>query len=181
MKRTSKIAVAVGAALTLGLGAAVVSAHSHGWGGGPGYGMGHGMHGGMGPGYGMGRGMSGAYPGTVEDRLEALKSELSITATQEPAWQAFVDNAKQQVESRQAWFNKMHEAGAAASAPERLEQQTEMMKQRQAHLESSATALKNLYAALTPEQKAIADQRFGGFGPGHRAQGHRSGPGERSR
>ena len=50
------------------------------------------------------------------------------------------------------------------------------MKQRQAEMAANAAVLKDLYAALTPEQKAIADQRFGGFGPGWK-QGHRGGPG----
>jgi len=39
------------------------------------------------------------------------------------------------------------------------------MQQRQAGLQANAAALNDLYATLTPEQKAIADQRFGGFGP----------------
>ena len=212
MKRTTKIAVAVGAALALGLGAAVVSAHPYGmgWGGGSGYGMGYGMHGyAMGPGYGMGwgggpgygmhgygigdgygmgpgygRGMFNAFPGAVDEGLAGLKSELGITAKQETAWQAFANNAKQQTENRQAWVEKMREARAAGSAPELLAQQTEIMKQRQAELENSVKALKNLYAALTPEQKAIADQRFGGFGPGYGAgygPGQRGGPGGRFR
>ena len=215
MKRTTKIAVAVGTVLSLGLAAAVVGAQPYGmgWGGGPGYGMGYGMHGyamgpgygmgpghgmgwsggpgygmhgyGMGPGFGMGpgygRGMFNADPGAVEEGFTGLKSELAITDKQETAWQAFVNNAKKQTENRQAWFEKMREARAAGSAPELLAQQTEIMKQRQAELESSATALKNLYAVLTPEQKAIADQRFGGFGPGYQAQGYRRGPGGRFR
>ncbi|MGP1678479.1 MAG: hypothetical protein ACTS6J_15145 [Burkholderiales bacterium] len=58
------------------------------------------------------------------------------------------------------------------------------MKQRQSELEAEATALKKLYAALTPDQKAAADQLFGGFGPGYGAgygRGYRGGPGGRSR
>ena len=47
-----------------------------------------------------------------------------------------------------------------------------------------AVALKDLHATLTPEQKAIADQRFGGVGPQYGAghgRGHRAGPGAASR
>jgi len=36
-------------------------------------------------------------------------------------------------------------------------------------------AMKDHYQTLTREQKSVADQRFGGFGPG-RTQGHRGGP-----
>ena len=205
MKRITKIAVAAGAALALGLGAAAVSAQPFGYGMGPGmmggygpgYGMGPGMMGGYGPGYGMGWGgghmrgygpgygmgpqaMFNAYSGNADDGLAALKAELGITAKQDSAWQAFTKNAKQQNENRQAWFAKMQEARSAGSAPEQLAQHTEFMKQRQAEMEANTSALKNLYAALTPEQKAIADQRFGEFGPQYGAgygRGYRGGRG----
>src|SRR3990172_8881952 len=182
MKRVTKIVIAVGAAVSLGLAAAAVNAHPYGagpgWGGGhmggygmgpgmmggngPGYGMGPGMIGGYGPGYGMGPGMMGGW-GSADEGLAALKAELGITAKQDSAWQEFAKNAKQQDENRQAWFAKMHQARSAGSAPELLAQQTELMKQRQTEMETNAAALKNLYATLTPEQKAIADQRFVGF------------------
>lgn len=199
MKRATKIAIALGTALSLGLAAAAVSAHPYGygpgWGGGhmggygagpgygmmggygPGYGMGPGMMGGYGPGYGMGPGMMAGYGpgygmhawGNADESLAALKAELGITEKQDSAWQAFAKNTKQQAENRQAWFTKMRQARSAGSAPELLAQQTELMKQRQVEMEANAKALTDLYAALTPEQKAIADQRFGGFGPGYGA------------
>lgn len=178
-----------------------------GWGGGhmggygQGYGMGPGMMGAYGPGYGMGYGgghmggygqgygmgpqaMFNAYSGNADEGLAALKAELGITANQDSAWQAFAKNAKEQNENRQAWFAKMQETRSASSTPELLAQQNEFMKQRQAELEANASALKNLYATLTPEQKAIADQRFGGFGPQYGAgygRGYRSGPDAGSR
>ena len=178
-----------------GMGPGMMGGYGQGYGMGPGmmggYGQGYGMGwggghmGGYGPGYGMGpQGMYNAYPRTAEERLTGLKSELGITADQDTAWQAFVKNAKQQNENRQAWFAKMHEARSAGSLPELLAQQTEFMKQRQAEMEANAAALKDLYATLTPEQKTIADQRFGGFGPGYGAgygRGYRSGPGGRFR
>jgi hypothetical protein len=187
MRNGTKIALAVGAALSLGLAAAELSAHPTGMGGG-GYGPGSGMHGfgmgyGMGPGAGMGSDMHGydmgsgmhgygmglgARPEAAENRLAGLKSELGITANQETAWQAFVANANKQAESRQAWFAKRREAQTAGTAPELLAQRAEIAKQRQVELESTTVALKNLYAVLTPEQKAVADRVFGGVGPGYR-------------
>src|SRR3990172_11429639 len=182
MKRATKIVIALGTALSLGLAAAAVGAHPSGYGGGwggghmggygagPGYGMGPGMMGGYGPGYGMGpQAMFNAYSGNADAGLAALKAELGIASGQDTAWQAFAKNAKQQSENRQAWFTKMHEARSAGSAPERLAQQTQFMKQRQAEMDANAAVLKDLYATLTPEQKAIADQRFGGFRPGYGA------------
>jgi len=202
MRKGTKIALAVGAALSLGLAAAESSAQPSGmgWGGygmGPGmmgagmmggYGMGPGagMGNGMGPGAGMGNGMHGygmgfgASPQAAEDRLAGLKSELAITAKQETAWQAFVKSVKQRDESRQAWFARLREARTAGSLPELMAQQDEVFKQHQAERQATTSALKELYAALTPEQKTIADQRFGGFGPGYGA-GYGRGPGGRFR
>lgn len=201
MRKTTKIALAVGAALSLGLAAAELTAHPSdggygpGYGMGPGAGMGYGMHGygmgyGMGPGAGMGYGMHGygmgfgANPEAAENRLADLKSQLGITAQQEPAWQAFVASAKQREQSRESWFAKMHEARTAGSLPEMLAQRDEVFKQQQAERQAATAALKELYAALSPEQRTIADQRFGGFGPGYGAgygRGYGGGPGGRFR
>jgi hypothetical protein len=172
-----------------------------GWGGGPGYGPGPGMMGGYGPGYGMGPGMMGGYGpgygrgpgmmggygpgygmgpqamfggnfGNVDESLAALKEQLGITAKQDGAWQTFAKNAKQQSESRQAWFTKMQQLRSAGSAPEMAAQRAELFKQRETEMEANAAALKSLYAALTTEQKAIADRSFGGYGPGYCLQAY---------
>jgi len=180
MKRATKIAVGIGAALTVALSAAVVNAHPYGYGPGagmgPGGGMGWGMGGGMG-GYGMGpQAMANANPASIaEGRLAFLKSELKITSAQEAAWQAYAAKAKQQAEAMQAWHNTRVNAQPPASAPDRLAQHNEFMKQRVAQMDGMTSALKDLYAVLTPEQKAIMDQGPRGHGPG------RGGPGGRYR
>lgn len=139
---------------------------------GPGYGMGYGN----GPGYRGGpQGRIGGYAGTQD--LAGLKSELGITAKQEPVWKAFVDRTQREDEHRQAWFEQMREARAAGSLPELLAQRNEIAKQHQADREATTASLKNLYAALTPEQKAVAEERLGGFAPGYAARGSRGGPG----
>jgi hypothetical protein len=178
MKRATKIVIGVGTALTLGLAAAVVNAHPHGYGPGwgmepgSGYGMGYGPGSGMGPrGYGNPGAMAAA-------RLAYLKSELKITSGQETAWKTFADQAKQQAEAMQALRTTV-QGSTQATAPERLELRNQIMKKRQDQMEKSTAAFKDLYAALTPEQKKVADQRFGG-GPGF-GPGHHGGPGGRMR
>ncbi len=194
MKRTSKIALGIGTALSLALASAAVNAHPFGNGpgmgpmGGMGYGPGPGM-GGMGGmmggmGYGpMGRGMGpqglGDPAAMAEGRLASLKSELKITPAQETAWQAYAGKAKQQAEAMQALRTTM-QGSTQASAPERLALRTETMKKRGEQMEGMTSAVKDLYAALTPEQKTIADQRMGGFGP-MAGPGFRGGPGGRFR
>ncbi len=182
MKRATKIAIGVATALSLGLAAAVVSAHPHGygpgWGMGQGYGPGYGPGGGMGPGMGhMGRGPMGYGPmgqgmgpqawgnpaAAAEWRLSGLKSELKITAAQESAWKVFADQTKQQADAMQALMTSA-QGSAQATAPERLELHNQIMKKRQEQMEKGTAAFKDLYAVLTPEQKALADQRFGMMG-----------------
>jgi hypothetical protein len=184
MKRVTKIAIGVGTALTLGLATAMVSAQPYGngpgWGmgPGPGYGPGAGMARGMGPmgGGPMGMGPMGygpmrqgigpqafTNPGAfAESRLAGLKAELKITAAQEPAWNAFANQAKQQAEAMQALMTSV-QGSAQATAPERMELNNQIMKKRQEQMEKGTSAFKDLYAVLSPEQKALADQ---GFGPG---------------
>jgi len=131
-------------------------------GGGPrgGYGpgmMGGGPRGGYGPGRGWGQGGPAA---NADARLSFLKNELAITADQDSAWQAYAKQVKQQAESMQALFAQA-QSQTAQSAPDRLNQRAEFAKQRAANMEAMSTAVKSLYAVLTPEQKAVADQHFG--------------------
>jgi lysyl-tRNA synthetase class I len=119
-------------------------------------------------GYGpMGRGMGpqayGNPAAAAEWRLSGLKSELKITAAQESAWKTFSDQAKQQAEAMQALMNTA-QSSAQATAPERLELRNQIMKKRQEQMEKGTAAFKELYAVLTPEQKALADQRTGMMG-----------------
>ena len=187
MKRVTKIAIGAVAALTLGLAAAAVHAHPYGYGPGmgmgqgQGYGPGNGPGAGMGPGMGhmgrgammgyghmgngpMGRGMGPQAQGNpaaaAEWRLSSLKSDLKITAAQESAWKAFADQAKQQAEAMQALMSTV-QGSAQATAPERLELRNQVMKKRQEQMEKGTAAFKELYAVLSPEQKALADQRAG--------------------
>lgn len=145
MKRVTKIALAVG----LALGAAAVLAQP--------YGMTGGGIGGMGM---MGRGMmGGAMMGggyDMQDRLAAQKSALKITAEQERAWATYAELAKQQLDTMQA----RHEALWTSSA-DRYQLHSKLMKESAVQHEAVAAAYKELYGVLTPEQRAVADQRGG--------------------
>jgi Spy/CpxP family protein refolding chaperone len=166
MNRTNRILAGLTAAVALAL-AAPAFAHQ---GGGPG--MGRGMHGGgmhggmgMGPMNGPGGCVQGNTAAVAEGRLDTLKAELKITANQEAAWNTFAAKARTQAETRPALCEKL-QANTTATAPERLALRAEAMKQRAAGMEGIAAGLKELYGALTPEQKAVMDSRFVKRGPG---------------
>jgi hypothetical protein len=163
MKRTHTLIAGVVAGVALAV-AAVTYAQPFG-------GMGHGY----GPGMGMGQGhgpMAGVDPSVrVDSRLTDLKAQLKITSEQEAAWQTFTAQAKQQAASMQAMRAQMQE-GTAGTAPERMGQRATAMQQRAAGMATMTNAFNALYAMLSPEQKAIADQNVGMMG--HR--GMRFGP-----
>jgi len=155
MKRTSAVVAGVVAGLSLAV-AAVTYAQPSG-------GMGpcseHGM--GMGPGHGP---MAGVDPATmIDSHLDNLKAQLKITAAQEAAWQTFTTAANQQATDMRTMHTQMQQG--TGTAPERMAQRATEMQQHAAGMTKVADALKDLYVALTPEQKTIVDQHFSMMGP----------------
>ncbi len=111
----------------------------------------------------------------VAGHLAALKVELKITPDQDTAWQTFTTKARQQADTMIARHTQMSSQTPATtlSAPERLAHRTEFAKQRIAGMETMTAAVKDLYAVLTPEQKALADRQLahGAMGGGGRGMG----------
>lgn len=178
MKLTYKIIAGAAAALSLAL-AGAVYAHPGGgmWGMGggmgPGMGMGIGPGMGMGPGigghmgYGMGGWMGGAdLAAAAAGRAAELKVLLKITPAQETAWKAFETANRQQASTMQAMRTQMQEQmrNHAPGSAEWIAQRDAMIKQHDASWAAHSAALKDLYAVLTPEQRAIADRSAMGMG-----------------
>jgi protein CpxP len=105
-------------------------------------------------------------------RQAKLHDLLKLTARQESAWASYQAAIKPAPMS-----GPRPERGAFAKlpAPERMAKMLDFSKQRQARMESHLTALTAFYAQLTPEQKAVFDERGmrAMHGRGHR--GHRGG------
>jgi len=159
MTRTHTLIAGLVAGLALAVAAATYAQPS----GGMGHGYGPGM--GMGPGHGL---MAGVDPAAMADsHLSDLKAQLKINTSQEAAWQAFATQAKAQAGSTQAMRDQMQQD--AGTAPERMAQRTTAMQLRAAGMATMTNAFGALYAVLSPEQKAIADQNVGMMG--HRGMG----------
>ena len=155
MKGINRIAVALGATLFLAATAAI-SHPGGGFGPGPGYGAG------AGPFAGAGRGGPGRWGSAadVEERLAARKAAQQITAAQETQWNAFAALVRQQATEMQAHRDSM----AGMTPMQRFEQRESLHAQRYEQRKAVVAAFDQLYAVLTPEQKALADQRGCGFG-----------------
>jgi hypothetical protein len=162
---------AVAVAIAAGLATAFVAVAQPGYGpgmmgpGGPGMmmGGGPGMMMGQGPGPGM---MMGGGHGRMmasnaadmsqfqQNRLGQLKTQLGITAEQQPAWDAFAAKAAEQAKAMQA----LRQDSGTGTMPER-------MQQRQKAMGAMTESFSKLYEALTPKQREVFDQSYG---PGHR-------------
>lgn len=135
--------------------------------------MGPGMHGQMGPGMRgeMGPGMRGG-PGVMQfdpARIDTLKTELGITAAQEPAWtkytKALQDAAATMKTTREGIDS---DAIGKLSREDRFAFVTKIREQGQKQFEIVQTAANELLATLNDTQKAKAQTSLPGlaFGPG---------------
>jgi hypothetical protein len=140
--------------------------------------MGMGPRGGYGPHAGAGwmgpRGFgAGVNPeSNAEARLAYLKTELKITADQDAAWNAYGAAVKQQAAQMQAFRTAMFNT---QTPQERIALHTEHAKQRATGFEALEKGMRELYAVLSADQKALADvylgrMRVGQAGPRGRWQ-----------
>jgi len=186
MKRVHKIIAGTAGTLAL-VAAAFAAAPESGFGpcggpggAGPGYGP-MGMMNGGGPGArgGMwGGGTRGAGFGFMSaQNLDAVKSQLAITAQQEPAWSAFAAKAAEQASLMQSMREQRWQGAGPDTTPQaRMAQRIGLMGQHLTSMQAMNSAMTELYAVLTPEQRSTADRLFshkgpGGYGPGMMGRG----------
>ncbi len=102
----------------------------------------------------------------IEARLAYIKTALKITAAQEPQWNAYADvmrkGAKEAEQRMQDW-RAQHKPGARGPAQrlnaiERLERMQTFHANAVTRINELLAVEKPLYAALSPEQKRVADQ-----------------------
>jgi hypothetical protein len=130
--------------------------------------VGQGMMGG-GP---WGQGFMGQGPGAmmdrqpridamIEGRLAYLKGELDITDAQTEAWTGYADAVKARIDLMQGMRQSMFDAMQKGTAIERMDVRIANMEAMLEAMKQLKPATEALYAALTDEQKAVADQLIG--------------------
>lgn len=118
----------------------------------------------------MGRGMMGQ--GKMQDkemqmgamadsRLANLKTELKITDTQAGVWKGYADAIKTRVDVMQGSRTSMMGAMDKGGAIERMDLRIKSMEAMIESMKVVKPATEKLYAALTAEQKIVADQLIG--------------------
>ena len=110
-------------------------------------------------GRGMGMGMMGGMAGgpRAEGRLAFIKAELKIVDAQAPQWNAFAEAVRGNATAMVGMRRAMMAQRAAATLPERLALADKEATAHLAAMKKTSDALGKLYAALTDEQKKIAD------------------------
>jgi periplasmic protein CpxP/Spy len=96
----------------------------------------------------------------VEARLAEAKTKLKITAAQEAQWNAFADVTRRQAKAADEQIKAMHDGKRSQerlTAVQRLERRQQMAAAHSQRLTEIIAAAKPLYAALSAEQKVIAD------------------------
>ena len=96
----------------------------------------------------------------VEGRIAFLKAELRITEAQAPQWNAFADTLRSNAKAHQAMHEQMTKGGMPSAWPDRLAAQQKALATRLDAAKALEAAAKPLYAALSDEQKKVADQLF---------------------
>ena len=83
-----------------------------------------------------------------------LHDRLKLTAAQEPAWTAFVDEMKSTAGPRPQMRH-----GRSLTAPQGAERMAELMKVRAQQAADRVAPIKEFYATLLPEQRKIFDDQ----------------------
>jgi hypothetical protein len=128
----------------------------------------------------------------VEARLAYVRTALKITDAQQPQWENFANVLRKQAQAMDQRFQERHARFEAArgargegsqgarrpdgrnvTAIDRLERTQQRMAERSARLNEVIIAAKPLYAALSPEQKQMADGMLAHQGRGDHQQHNR--------
>lgn len=99
-----------------------------------------------------------------------LHDKLKLSADQEAAWKTFTEKTKPDLARRKAVREEM----ATLTTPARMDRMLALMKEGETRMAERAAAVKEFYAALTPEQQKTFDaqhqawhQRQAGKRPPH--------------
>ena len=105
-----------------------------------------------------GMAMIGAMARHVEGRLAFLKTELKITDTQLPLWNAVADAMRANAKSMGDTAGGMMGGSQTARLPDKLAMREKMMTAHLEALRKFKAAVDPFYAALSDEQKKTADE-----------------------
>ncbi len=101
---------------------------------------------------------SGMMVAHVEGRIAELKTELKITDAQMPQWNRFAEALRGTAKSMNEMHQEMMQSRGTKTLPERLAVREKVLTAHLTSVKALQEALQPLYAALSDEQKKIADR-----------------------
>jgi hypothetical protein len=104
--------------------------------------------------------LSPATRAALEQRIAALKTRLSITPAEEPAWDAFAETMRTNTADTDALFSQRAAIAKAMTAPENMHAYAQIARAYADNTERLSAAFDALYAGLTDAQKRAADTLF---------------------
>jgi hypothetical protein len=107
----------------------------------------------------MGMGPRGGEPFRhIEGQIAFYKVELKITDAQANESNAFADTLRTNADHLRQAMMKARETQGAVTAPEQMERRIVMLTELRDAMQTMLAAAKPLYAALSEEQKKVADE-----------------------
>ena len=101
----------------------------------------------------------------VDRHIAILQRQLKITPAQQPQWDAFTAVMRQNAAHMETLQRERADKIASFSAPEDMRSYAELARSQAEDLQRLIPAFDELYASMSPEQKAAADHAF------HESQG----------
>jgi protein CpxP len=103
---------------------------------------------------------SAATTAAVDQRIQALQSQLGITPEQMPLWTAFGQAMRENAASTDQLFAQRASAAATMSAVDNMHSYATLARTYADDTAKLSTAFDSLYASLSPTQKQAADTLF---------------------
>jgi hypothetical protein len=97
---------------------------------------------------------------TVEQRIQALHTQLAITPQQEAAWDAFAQRMRDNASLTERLAQQRAGAIPTMNAPDNLRSYARISHEYANSADRLTAAFEGLYAALSPAQKQSADMLF---------------------
>jgi len=101
--------------------------------------------------------MCGDMDANLASRLAFYEVKLGITEAQRPAWKKLADSLKASSEPVRKTCAELAAQPEATTLPAHLERMAKISEAHAAALKSAVPAIEQFYAALSPDQKKIAD------------------------
>jgi len=112
------------------------------------------------PAPGAGKAAPGGAPARIEANIKELHAQLKITPVQEAQWEQFAQVMRENARDMEQVATQRAQQSAPMNAVQDMQSMEKIAEAQVQHLQKLIPAFQNLYAAMSPEQKARADGIF---------------------